>query len=64
VRLYRVRWFFRYLEYDLSNSLLAVTVARNLVVRFVLRWASSPMMMTASTGRAVRATCVAPRNTP
>ena len=31
-----MRWFFRFLEYDLSNSLLAVTVARNLVVR--LKW--------------------------
>lgn len=32
VRLYRVRWFFRFLEYDLTLSLLWVTVARNLLV--------------------------------
>ena len=36
VRLYRVRWFFRYLEYDLSFGLLPVTLARNLVVSFGL----------------------------
>ncbi len=32
VRLYRVRWFFRFLEYDLTVNLLTVTVARNLVI--------------------------------
>lgn len=39
VRLYRVRWFFRYLEYDLTVSLLTVTVARNLViVLYLTHW--------------------------
>jgi hypothetical protein len=33
LRLYRVKGFFSYLEYDLSLSLLTVTLARNLVVR-------------------------------
>ena len=41
VRLYRVRWFFRYLEYDLTLSLLWVTLARNLLVSPILCAADS-----------------------
>ncbi|KIY97752.1 Potassium channel AKT1 [Monoraphidium neglectum] len=38
-RLYRVRWFFRYLEYDQNMSLLGVTVARNLmIVAYLAHW--------------------------
>ena len=33
IRLYRVRWFFEHLEYNLTLSLLWVTLVRNLVVR-------------------------------
>ena len=32
IRLYRVRWFFEHLEYNLTLSLLWVTLVRNLVV--------------------------------
>lgn len=39
MRLYRVRSFFRYLENNLSVSLLTVTVARNLViVLYLTHW--------------------------
>lgn len=34
IRLYRVRWFFEHLEYNLTLSLLWVTLVRNLVVSF------------------------------
>ena len=32
IRLYRVRWFFEHLEYNLTLSLLWVTLIRNLLV--------------------------------
>jgi hypothetical protein len=35
IRLYRVKWFFSFLEYNLNISLLWVTMARNLTVRDV-----------------------------
>jgi len=33
IRLYRVRWFFEHLEFNLTMSLLWVTLIRNLIVR-------------------------------
>lgn len=36
VRLYRVRWFFEHLEFNLTMSLLWVTLIRNLIVRLLL----------------------------
>jgi hypothetical protein len=42
LRLYRVRGFFTYLEYDLSLSLLTVTLARNLVVRLAPKEEGDP----------------------
>lgn len=39
VRLYRVPWLFRYLEYDLTVDLLWVTVVRNLLlIAFMTHW--------------------------
>lgn len=40
VRLYRVRWFFEHLEFNLTMSLLWVTLIRNLIVRLLssCRW--------------------------
>ncbi len=32
IRLYRVRWFFEHLEFNLTMSLLWVTLIRNLIV--------------------------------
>jgi hypothetical protein len=51
VRLYRVRWFFRYLEYDLTVSLLTVTVARNLViVLYLTHWVACGFNLLARSG--------------
>jgi hypothetical protein len=51
VRLYRVRWFFRYLEYDLTVSLLTVTVARNLViVLYLTHWVACGFNFLARSG--------------
>jgi hypothetical protein len=33
IRLYRVRWFFEHLEYNLTVSLLWSTLVRNMMVR-------------------------------
>ena len=48
IRLYRVGVFFQYLEYNLSVSLTAVTIARNLMfVLYVAHWAACGMFFLA-----------------
>ncbi|CAL5221935.1 g4209 [Coccomyxa viridis] len=49
IRLYRVRWFFEHLEYNLTLSLLWVTLVRNLVyVLYVTHWSACTFYFIAS----------------